>query len=254
MAKINLLPWRIERRKLKQKEFASMLGIAAMIALGLGALWVFYYNSQISGQEKRNQYLTDEIANVQKKLDEIAGLDKKKADLINRKRAIECLQGQRSLQVHLFDDLVRTIPDGVKLVSIKQDGSKLTMIGYSQSNARVSAYMRNLQVAGWMGQPELSIIQAKGADKGLPYEFTLTTTLKNPAMADPDKMADDMAAPATAAGATTAPATPGTPPTATPPTTPAAPAAVAGAATTAATEQADDLDCDFDTPTEEGGV
>jgi type IV pilus assembly protein PilN len=246
MAKINLLPWRLERRKVKQKEFATMLGIAAIIAIGLGALWVFYYNTQISGQEKRNQYLTDEIAKVQKQLDEIAGLDKKKADLINRKRAIECLQGQRSLQVHLFDDLVRTIPDGVKLVSLKQDGSMLTLVGYSQSNARVSAYMRNLQVAGWMGKPELSIIQAKGGDKALPYEFTLTTTLKNPALAAEAEAANATAASAAAAGTAAAPPAAGAPAA-----TPATPAA---ATATTAVEASDDLDCDLDTPTQEGGV
>jgi type IV pilus assembly protein PilN len=246
MAKINLLPWRTERRKLKQKEFATMMAFAAMFAIGLGALWVFYYSAQISGQEKRNKYLTDQIAEVQKQLDEIAGLDKKKADLINRKRAIECLQGQRSLQVHLFDDLVRTIPDGVKLVSLKQDGSKLTMVGYSQSNARVSAYMRNLQVAGWMGQPELSIIQAKGADKGLPYEFTLTTTLKNPALVDEqEKAANEAAVTALGDAAAAAPA-----PSANA-TAPVTPVAAAPGTATAAAQEEDDLSCDFEAPTTE---
>ena len=107
MAKINLLPWRAERRKLKQKEFGTMLGLAAVIAVGLSFLIVMYYNGQIRGQENRNTYLTQEIATVDKQLAEIEGLDKKKADLLSRKQAIECLQGQRSLMVHLFDDLVR---------------------------------------------------------------------------------------------------------------------------------------------------
>lgn len=180
MAKINLLPWRAERRKQKQKEFGTMLGLAAVIAVGLSFLIVMYYNGQIRGQENRNKYLNDEIAVIEKQLEEIKDLDKKKADLLSRKKAIECLQGRRSLMVHLFDDLVRTIPDGVKLSGIEQDGSKLTLNGSSQSNARVSAYMRNLQVSGWMGQPELTIIEAKGDDKGLPYQFTLLTTIRNP--------------------------------------------------------------------------
>ena len=180
MAKINLLPWRAERRKLKQKEFGTMLGLAAVIAAGLSFLIVMYYNGQIRGQENRNGYLTTEIATVDEQLAEIEGLDKKKADLLSRKQAIECLQGQRSLMVHLFDDLVRTIPDGVKLNGIEQKGNKLTLNGSSQSNARVSAYMRNLQVSGWMGQPELTIIEARGGDKGLPYEFTLVATIRNP--------------------------------------------------------------------------
>lgn len=180
MAKINLLPWRAERRKQKQKEFGTMLGLAAVIAAGLSFLIVLYYNGQIRGQENRNTYLSGEIATIEKQLVEIEGLDKQKADLLSRKRAIECLQGQRSLMVHLFDDLVRTIPDGVKLNGIEQNGNKLTVNGSSQSNARVSAYMRNLQVSGWMGQPELTIIEAKGGDKGLPYQFVLVTTIRNP--------------------------------------------------------------------------
>lgn len=208
MAKINLLPWRAERRKQKQKEFLTMLGIAAAIAIGLSVLVLLYYNAQISGQESDNAYLTTEIASLDKQIEEIKDLDKKKADLLSRKKAIECLQGRRSLMVHLFDDLVRTIPDGVKLSSITQDGNKMTVNGNSQSNARVSAYMRNLQVSGWMNQPELTIIEAKGGDKGLPYAFTLVTTIRNPNTA-PEESDVVTAAPAAApAGAAVPAATP----------------------------------------------
>ncbi len=206
MAKINLLPWRAERRKQKQKEFGTMLGLAAAIAVGLSFLIVMYYNGQIRGQENRNKYLTDEIAIIDKQLEEIQGLDKKKADLLSRKKAIECLQGRRSLMVHLFDDLVRTIPDGVKLTGIEQDGSKLTVNGSSQSNARVSAYMRNLQVSGWMGQPELTIIEAKGGDKGLPYQFILVTTIRNPNTVAENTEESSEVATATATGAAASPA------------------------------------------------
>lgn len=222
MAKINLLPWRAERRKMKQKEFGTMLGVAAVIAAGLSFLIVMYYNGQISGQESRNAYLTTEIATVDAQLAEIDGLDKKKADLLSRKQAIECLQGQRSLMVHLFDDLVRTIPDGVKLNGVEQQGNKLTLNGSSQSNARVSAYMRNLQVSGWMGQPELTIIEERGGDKGLPYQFTLIATIRNPSTVKEN--ADD----ATAAG---------TPPaTAAPAAAVAAPAVASAPATDASAE------------------
>jgi len=203
MAKINLLPWRAERRKLKQKEFGTMLGLAAVIAVGLSFLIVMYYNGQIRGQENRNAYLTTEIATIEKQLVEIDDLDKKKADLLSRKQAIECLQGQRSLMVHLFDDLVRTIPDGVKLNGIEQQGNKLTLNGSSQSNARVSAYMRNLQVSGWMGQPELTIIEARGGDKGLPYQFTLIATIRNPSTVENANAAEVAAATPTAGGTAT---------------------------------------------------
>lgn len=235
MAKINLLPWRLERRKQKQKEFVTMLGAAAAIAIGLSVLIVLYYNGQISGQENRNNYLTAEIASIDKQIEEIKDLDKKKSDLLSRKKAIECLQGRRSLMVHLFDDLVRTIPDGVKLTGIEQDGSKLTVNGNSQSNARVSAYMRNLQVSGWISQPELSIIEAKGEDKGLPYQFTLVTTIRNPNTKTEE---DD--------GAEVAEVTP--------PAAPATGAPAPAASTTGESESTDECDLDStSSSTETGG-
>ena len=237
MAKINLLPWRLERRKLKQKEFITMLVVAAAIAVGLSILIVLYYNGQISGQEGRNNYLTTQIATIDKEIEQIKDLDKKKADLLSRKKAIECLQGRRSLMVHLFDDLVRTIPDGVKLISLEQDGSKLTINGNSQSNARVSAYMRNLQVSGWMSQPELTIIEAKGGDKGLPYQFTLITSIGNP-----NTKSDTDGDAAAAVKAPVVPATPSAPAVAaTPPT------AAAGS-----TEVTDG--CDLDAGVSTGGA
>jgi type IV pilus assembly protein PilN len=180
MAKINLLPWRAARRKQRQQEFLTLLGFAAVAAIVLSLLIVMYYNGQIDGQTARNQYLTDQIAIVDKQIDEIKELDKKKEGLLRRKKVIEDLQSNRSMNVHLFDELVRTIPDGVRLSSLNQNGDQLSLEGYAQSNARVSTYMRNLQASGWMAKPELSIIQVAGSDKGLPYKFDLTVTLQNP--------------------------------------------------------------------------
>jgi type IV pilus assembly protein PilN len=180
MARINLLPWRAERRKVRQKEFGVMLALAALAGLVLWFLVNSYYNNQISGQEERNAYLQTQITQVDGKIKEIEELDKQKARLLARKEVIEQLQANRSQMVHLFDSLVRTIPDGVVLTSIKQEGEKLTLEGLSQSNARVSTYMRNLEGSGWMTRPELSIIEARGAVKGLPYAFSLTVTLANP--------------------------------------------------------------------------
>jgi type IV pilus assembly protein PilN len=243
MAKINLLPWRLERRKQKQKEFITMLGTAAAIAIGLSVLVVLYYNGQITGQENRNNYLTTEISNIDKQIEEIKDLDKKKNDLLSRKKAIECLQGRRSLMVHLFDDLVRTIPDGVKLTGIEQDGSKLTVNGNSQSNARVSAYMRNLQVSGWISKPELTIIEAKGGDKGLPYQFTLVTTIGNPVTKEQADSSAETALSGAAPAATPAPVAPATPVAA---TAPAAPAPAAAAESTD--------DCELDSSSSTGGA
>ena len=217
MARINLLPWRAERRKLRQKEFMTMLGLAALAGVVLWFLVNMYYNNQISGQNERNAFLQGEIAKVDGKIKEIEELDKKKAKLLARKEVIEQLQANRSQMVHLFDSLVRTIPDGVILTSIKQEGEKLTLEGRSQSNARVSTYMRSLEGSGWMTKPELSIIEAKGMVKGLPYAFTLAVTLANPNAAKdengdgvPDAVPPVGEAPA-ATGTTPAPATTSTP-------------------------------------------
>ena len=204
MARINLLPWRAERRKQRQKEFGLMLGVAAITAVVLSFLIITFYNGQISGQNERNTFLRDQITQLDKQIVEIEELDKKKAKLLARKEVIEQLQANRSQMVHLFDSLVRTIPDGVVLTSIKQDDVMLTLEGRSQSNARVSTYLRNLEGSGWMTSPDLSIIEAKGTDKGLPYEFRLLVKLANPNAPkdeDGDGVPDAPAAPATAGAA-----------------------------------------------------
>lgn len=180
MARINLLPWREERRKQRQKEFGIMLGLGALAGVVLWFLLNSYYNGQIEGQNERNAYLQDQIKQVEGKITEIEELDRQKARLLARKEVIEELQANRSQMVHLFDSLVRTIPDGVVLTSIRQEGSKLTLEGRSQSNARVSTYMRNLEGSGWMTKPDLSIIEAKDGVAGLPYTFTLAVQLANP--------------------------------------------------------------------------
>lgn len=195
MAKINLLPWRAERRAQRQKEFYAMLGLAAAAGIILSfAIW-FHYSQQISGQNVRNQYLQAEIAKVEQQIVQIEALDKQKDRLLARKKVIEQLQANRSQMVHLFDSLVRTIPDGVALANIKQEGEILTLEGRSQSNARVSTYMRNLEGSGWMTNPDLSIIEAKSQEPGaaaanasdsraLPYVFTLKVKLANPNATD----------------------------------------------------------------------
>lgn len=180
MARINLLPWRAERRKSRQKEFAGMLGLAALAGVLVAFLVYSYYGGRISGQTERNDYLRGEITKVDAQIKEIDQLDQKKSKLLARKEVIEQLQSNRSQMVHLFDSLVRTIPDGVTLTAIKQEGEILTLSGRSQSNARVSTYMRNLESSGWMTKPDLNVIEAKGANAGLPYEFNLKVTLANP--------------------------------------------------------------------------
>ncbi|WP_159016502.1 PilN domain-containing protein [Cognatiluteimonas profundi] len=236
MARINLLPWRVERRKLRKKEFLTMLGLSAIAGVVLWFLLNMYYNNQISGENARNDYLHTQISQVDSQIKEIDELDKKKAKLLARKQVIEQLQANRSQMVHLFDSLVRTIPDGVILTSIKQEGDKLTLEGRSQSNARVSTYMRNLEGSGWMNKPDLSIIEATAGDPALPYAFTLSVMLVNPnAPKDsngdgvPDAPGVTPAAPAPAAGATVPATTPAPAQSAAPATTPATPAPAAPA-------------------------
>ncbi|WP_396615790.1 PilN domain-containing protein [Lysobacter soli] len=250
MARINLLPWREERRKQRQKETGLMLGVAAIGALLLSFVIVSYYNGQIDGQNERNAFVQSQIDDVKKKNEEIKVLEEKKAKLLARKEVIEKLQANRSQMVHLFDSLVRTIPDGAVLTSIKQDSETLTLEGRAQSNARVSTYMRNLEGSGWMTNPDLSIIEAKGSDKGLPYVFKLQVKLANPnAPKDEDgdgvpdapaaqiAQSGDAAATAGAAPAATTPAatTPAVPAgsAAQPAATPAAPAATPATAPSA---------------------
>ncbi|KAF1711396.1 fimbrial protein [Pseudoxanthomonas kalamensis DSM 18571] len=190
MAKINLLPWRAERRAARQKEFYGMLGFAALAGVALAILLWLYYGAQISGQEGRNQFLTSEITKLDAQIAEIETLDKQKDRLLARKKVIEELQANRSQMVHLFDSLVRTIPDGVALTNLKQEGEVLTIEGRAQSNARVSSYMRNLESSGWMTKPDLAIIEAKapgdakgaaaGFARALPYTFTLQVRLATP--------------------------------------------------------------------------
>ena len=238
MAKINLLPWRAERRAQRQKEFYGMLGLAAVAGVLLSFLIWFYYGQQISGQQTRNQFLEQEIAKVKAQNEEIKTLGRQKDRLLARKKVIEQLQANRSQMVHLFDSLVRTIPDGVMLGNIKQEGEVLTLEGRAQSNARVSSYMRNLETSGWMTKPELSIIESKpeevktltntGASRALPYVFKLTVRLANPTAEQEAETAAAGTAPAgtapaaplegqPAAPATPAPATPPTPAPSTPP-------------------------------------
>lgn len=215
MARINLLPWRAERRKQRQREFYAMLGMAAVGGLLVSLMIWFYYDRQVSGQMDRNAYLQAEIEKVKEQNKEIDRLDAQKERLLARKKVIEELQAKRSQMVHLFDALVRTIPDGVVLTALKQEGDVLTLEGRTQSNARVSAYMRNLETSGWMTNPELSIIEARDPEKdkdgktgpvadikALPYVFVVKVKLpaqSEEASATPGLNADgSVAAPAPA--------------------------------------------------------
>lgn len=195
MAKINLLPWRAERRKQRQTEFVALLGMCALAAVLVVFGVMQYFDSVIANQQQRNGLLQREIKSLEAKITEIEDLEKTKSRLVSRKEVIEQLQASRSQMVHLFDDLVRTIPEGVRLGSIKQAGDKLTLEGVTQSSARVSAYMRNIEASGWMSKPDLSLIEAKGPDKIMPYIFKLEVTVASPASGEDQSVEGVEAAP-----------------------------------------------------------
>lgn len=181
MAKINLLPWREERRKSEQRQFNVMLGLAAVAGLVLSALVYLYYSGQVTGQNQRNELLRQEIAAVEVKIKEIEELDKRKESLLARKKVIEELQGKRYEMVSLFTELAKTIADGAQISTIRQSGSDLVIQGRAQSNARVSSYMRNIMASPVVSDPDLTVIEARGGDRALPYEFILNARVKAPA-------------------------------------------------------------------------
>jgi len=181
MAKINLLPWRAAVRKQREREFYIMLGsaaVAAVLAVILGAVWM---NMRIDNQDERNNYLTKQSKELDSKIEEIKKLEQTKSALLTRKQIIEQLQANRSQMVHLFDEMVKTIPDGARLSALKQSGDTLTLEGFAQSNASVASYMRNLDNSPWLTHSDLQKTEAaKAAQKRDRFSFGLTVKLTDP--------------------------------------------------------------------------
>ncbi len=173
MARINLLPWREELRKERQKEFFIIMGAAALITLGVWGLVHYYHTLLIQRQDARNGYLEQQIALLDEKIKEIERLEREKERLLARMQAIELLQGNRPLIVRLFDEMVASLPDGVSVTQVVQKGNLITIDGVAQSNARVSSFMRNLDESDWLKNPELEIIQAKDEAGQNVYNFKL---------------------------------------------------------------------------------
>jgi type IV pilus assembly protein PilN len=180
MIRINLLPHREEKRKARQKQFAWLAGLTAVAGLLLAALlWVFF-NTQIDDQKARNKYLTDEIATLDKKIDEIKRIREETASLLAKKQVVEQLQGNRSESVYLLDQLLRQLPEGLYLKSIKQTGIKVNITGYAQSNARVAALMRNIEASPHLENPNLVEIKAVTVNNVRANEFNLDFGMKRP--------------------------------------------------------------------------
>ena len=181
MARINLLPWREEARRERQRQFLYSL----MATLVLGAILVLivglFFDQKISDQEARNQRITQEIQRLDQRIARISQLENTRNRLISRKQIIESLQASRSLTVELLDKMAKTIPTGVTLTNVRQQGKVLTLLGTSQSNAKVSAYLQSLEGMDLFVKPELQYVrrQANPANRVEDYEFAIRVVLDN---------------------------------------------------------------------------
>jgi type IV pilus assembly protein PilN len=178
VARINLLPHREERRKAARQHFFVIAGGTAV----LGALIVIamhgFYAAKIEIQSERNRFLKSEIAKLDKEIAEINKLKSEIQALLARKQVIETLQADRAQTVHLLDELVRQMPEGVYLKSVRQRGLNVNVVGYAQSNARVSTLMRNIESSQWLGSPGLVEVKASNVAKRRVSQFDLNFQVK----------------------------------------------------------------------------
>jgi type IV pilus assembly protein PilN len=193
MIRINLLPHREIRRKQQRQQFFITLGIVVAIGAGIWFAVHTYLDDQFENQVKRNKYLLEEIAKLDKQIAEIQKLKDQTAALLARKRVVETLQGTRAEVVHLLDQLVRQLPDGVYLKSIRQAGTRVLIAGYTQSQARVSTLMRNLESSPHLENPRLIEIKSMQVGPQRLNEFTMNINIRRAVVA-PDKPAPRPAA------------------------------------------------------------
>lgn len=173
MARINLLPWRAELRKQRRTEFFAVVGMCALLALAIWGLIHFHFTARIAYQVERNDLLKSEITKLDQQIKEIRELEKEKERLIARMKAIESLQTSRPIVVHLFDEMVNSLPEGVYLKELTQSGTSVEIKGVAESNARVSTFMRNIEKSEWVKNPKLQIIETIEKDARRTANFTL---------------------------------------------------------------------------------
>ena len=178
MIRINLLPHREEKRKAKRQQFFGLSGLISLLACLIVFLVYTIIGGYIEAQEGKNNFLKTEIAALDKEIDEIKKLQERTQALLARKQIIESLQHDRAEAVLLLSELVRQTPEGVYLRSVKQENVKITLVGYAQSNARVSSLMRNIEASSWLEKPVLVETKAAMVDKRRLNEFTMTASLK----------------------------------------------------------------------------
>ena len=178
MIRVNLLPHREEKRKARRQQFFALGGLVVVLA-GLIVFLVYgIISTYVSSQESKNEFLKKEIAALDKEIDEIKRLREQTDALLARKQIIESLQGTRAEAVHLFNELVRQVPDGIYLKGFKQAGARVTLVGYAQSNARVSKLMQNLDGSKVMEKSDLVEIKAVMVGNRRLNEFTLNVNIR----------------------------------------------------------------------------
>lgn len=181
MAKINLLPWREERRQERKREFMITTSLVLALAAGLVLLGDRIVNNQIDNQKARNQYLTQNIRELDKKVRELKELQRRRNQLIDRMRVIQELQGNRPIIVRVMDQLVRTIPDGVFYQSLSTKGKRIQIKGVAESNNRVSSLMRSLDASDWLANPNLDAVRAAPQFGDQANTFNLSVQIEAPA-------------------------------------------------------------------------
>jgi type IV pilus assembly protein PilN len=189
MPRINLLPWREAERKRKRQEFLLSLGAALATAGLVTLLGHWQMSSAIQHQHDRNDFLTKEIATLDKQIEEINGLDAQKRRLLARMEIIETLQRSRPEIVHVFDELVRVLPEGVYLTYLKQSGIRFELRGIAQSSTRVSSFMRNIDASQWLADPTLQIVESRAKDSTGGSSFTLFANQRSQAPAEGEPVA-----------------------------------------------------------------
>ena len=178
MIRINLLPHREEKRKAKRQQFYGLLGLVSVLAGVIVFLVITVIDGYMSAQDAKNDFLKKEIVALDKQIDQIKRLKEQTQALLARKQIIEALQRDRAEAVLLLSELVKQMPEGVYIRSMKQTGERIALIGYAQSNARVSTLMRNIEASPWLEKPQLVEIKAVTVDKRRLSEFSLNAAIK----------------------------------------------------------------------------
>jgi len=176
MTQINLLPWRDELRKKRQEEFVIGIVIVAVVAVAMMFAIHMYLDSMIAEQKDKHRMVGEKIAELNLITSKIKNIQKQNSILQSKRNAIQKLQTSRPEIVHFFDEIAKVTPDGVFLTQLKQDNTRIALVGKTESNSRVSAFMRNVESSKWLVKPELNIIQGGSKDnKAVLSDFTLYT-------------------------------------------------------------------------------